>query len=156
MAQTHRDRPYSHGPSSTYGLQGSQDTGVRSSMGERALSLDRIFCPSSTTNGNQQQQSIFHQRSGRIQATRHHHQRCPDDDLPYIPPLKTKARSRSLENAHPRPPAQIGPMRRRGHNAITANDPAALRVLYQSQYSDYIGTFSKIVAQKRKIQFRRC
>jgi RNA polymerase II elongation factor ELL len=33
-----------------------------------------------------------------------------------------------------------------------ANDPAALRALYQSQYSDYIGTFSKIVAQKRKIQ----
>ena len=33
-----------------------------------------------------------------------------------------------------------------------ATDHAALRALYQSQYSTYLGTFSKVVAQKRKIE----
>lgn len=33
-----------------------------------------------------------------------------------------------------------------------ATDHAALRALYQSQYSNYLGAFSKIVAQKRKIE----
>jgi RNA polymerase II elongation factor ELL len=31
-------------------------------------------------------------------------------------------------------------------------DHAALRALYQSQYADYLGAFSKVVAQKRKIE----
>ncbi|KAF8840692.1 hypothetical protein BDN67DRAFT_980858 [Paxillus ammoniavirescens] len=31
-------------------------------------------------------------------------------------------------------------------------DHAALRALYHSQYGDYLGTFSKVVAQKRKIE----
>ncbi|KAG9316842.1 hypothetical protein JVU11DRAFT_2912 [Chiua virens] len=33
-----------------------------------------------------------------------------------------------------------------------ATDHAALRTLYQSHYSDYLGTYSKVVAQKRKIE----
>ncbi|KIJ04733.1 hypothetical protein PAXINDRAFT_94371, partial [Paxillus involutus ATCC 200175] len=31
-------------------------------------------------------------------------------------------------------------------------DHGALRALYHSQYGDYLGTFSKVVAQKRKIE----
>lgn len=52
------------------------------------------------------------------------------------------------------PPTERTPRHHRTPRAAypPPTDHAALRALYQSQYTDYLGTFSKIVAQKRKIE----
>ncbi|KAG6375547.1 hypothetical protein JVT61DRAFT_3108 [Boletus reticuloceps] len=52
------------------------------------------------------------------------------------------------------PPTERAPRHQRSTRMAypPPTDHAALRALYQSQYSTYLGTFSKIVAQKRKIE----
>ncbi|KAF8134447.1 hypothetical protein EV363DRAFT_1323555, partial [Boletus edulis] len=52
------------------------------------------------------------------------------------------------------PPTERAPRQQRSTRMAypPPTDHAALRALYQSQYSTYLGTFSKIVAQKRKIE----
>ena len=57
-------------------------------------------------------------------------------------------------NSSEQPPTERAPRHHRATRTSypPATDHAALRALYHSQYSNYLGAFSKVVAQKRKIE----
>ncbi|KAH7888931.1 hypothetical protein F5I97DRAFT_1925479 [Phlebopus sp. FC_14] len=60
-------------------------------------------------------------------------------------------------NVSPPPPTSDRPNGKASHHRPRASYPlptdhAALRARYQSSYADYLGAFSKVVAQKRKIE----
>ncbi|KAG8214108.1 hypothetical protein J3R82DRAFT_10868 [Butyriboletus roseoflavus] len=67
---------------------------------------------------------------------------------PSPPPISDRSTSSD------QPPTERTPRHHRTPRAVypSPTDHAALRALYQSQYSNYLGAFSKVVAQKRKIE----
>lgn len=67
---------------------------------------------------------------------------------PSPPPISDRS------NSSDQPPADRTQRHQRTPRAAypPPTDHAALRALYQSQYSTYLGAFSKVVAQKRKIE----
>ena len=72
--------------------------------------------------------------------------RQPRKRNPSPPPVSDRSNSSDL------PSSERAPHHHRTTRRVYPTDHAALRALYQSQYTSYLGTFSKVVAQKRKIE----